>query len=70
MNDEIEQRFSYHPATPNTGPVHDAVRQHHRELADWITQEIPDSPERTLALERLQGSMMWCNAAVAYRGRK
>lgn len=64
---DVEQRFSFHPATPVTGPVHDAVRLHHRELAEWIEQEIPDSRERSLALTSLQTSMMWCNAAVAYR---
>lgn len=67
MSEEVENRFRFHPATPVTGPLHDAVRLHHGDLAGWIEENVPDSPERNVALERLQESMMWCNAAVAYR---
>lgn len=67
MSKEIATRFSFHPATEFTGPVHDEVRAEHRELAAWIEHMLPDCRERSLALTALQESMMWCNAAVAYR---
>jgi hypothetical protein len=67
MSEEVANRFRFHPATPDTGQVHDAVRLHHGDLAEWIEENVPDSRERSLALTSLQESMMWCNAAVAYR---
>lgn len=67
MSQEVEQRFTFHPATDVTGPLHDAVRLHHRALAQFIEGSLPASRERSLALTALQESQMWCNAAVAYR---
>lgn len=64
---DVIRRFSFHPATPETGPIHDEARLRHRELACWITDVIPESREASLALTALQESMMWCNAAIAYR---
>jgi hypothetical protein len=64
---EVLQRFTFHPATPQTGPRHDAVRAESRQFAAWILENIPDCRERSLALTALQESMMWLNAAVAYR---
>lgn len=65
---EVLRRFSYHPAkTTKTQLTHDMVRLHHRELAAWIEDVMPNSREKALALTALQESMMWCNAAVAYR---
>lgn len=64
---EVTQRFDFHPATEVTAPQHNAVRVQHRELALWITANLPESRERALALTALQESMMWCNATVAYR---
>lgn len=67
MSKEVSTRFEFHPATPATGPRHDAVRMQHRELAAWIEDHVPASREQSLALTALQESMMWCNAAIAYR---
>ena len=65
---DVTERFTFHPATIKTGPVHDLVRTKHRELAEWIYDMVPDSRERSLAMTELQKSMMWCNAAVAIYG--
>lgn len=68
MSKEIAQRFAYHPATTQDKQDHHAeVRELHLKLAHWIEGAVPDSRERSLALTALQESMMWCNAAVAYR---
>lgn len=67
MSEEVATRFQFHPATPVTGPVHDAVRLHHGDLAAWVEENVPAGREQSIALLKLQESMMWCNAAVAYR---
>jgi hypothetical protein len=64
---DIRQRFSYHPATEVTGPKHDKVRSAYLNMANYIIENIPNSREQALALTALQESMMWCNAAIAYR---
>ena len=68
MSREVAQRFTFHPAdTDERRDHHEEVRDLHGDLARWIEGNIPDSRERALALTALQESMMWCNAAVAYR---
>lgn len=66
QQDEILNRFAFHPATEVTGPQHDRVRALFSELATEITQGlVPAGRHQSLALTSLQESMMWCNAAVA-----
>lgn len=65
--DEVVTWFSFHPATGSKAQRHENVRSMHRSMAIWILASIPDCRERSLALTKLQESMMWCNAAVAYR---
>lgn len=64
----LEERFTFHPATPETGPAHDAVRSRCRELASWFDEVLPDSREKSLALTAVQEAMMWANGAVAIHG--
>ena len=65
--DEVVTWFSFHPATGSKAQRHENVRSMHRSMALWILAAIPECRERSTALTRLQESMMWCNAAVAYR---
>jgi hypothetical protein len=67
MDEDILQRFDFHAATEVTKPQHKAIRAEHKKLAAIIIETVPDSRERSLALTALQDSMMWCNAAIAYR---
>ncbi len=62
---EIINRFTFHPATPETAPMHDAIRNDFRGLAAVILDTVPEGRHQSLALTALQESMMWCNAAVA-----
>ncbi len=61
----IENDFSFHPATPITGPKHDDVRQNCKQLALWLAVNLPPGRELSLALTNLEQVMMWANAAVA-----
>ena len=62
---DIANRFSYHPATAVTGPVHDSAREIYLTLAAWIETQVPSGRHKSLALTALQESMMWTNAAIA-----
>ena len=67
-DDEVRNRFEFHPATPSTGPIHDRIREVFRETAEWVNDAenlIPECREKSLSLTALQEAMMWANAAVA-----
>jgi hypothetical protein len=65
--EEVLQRFDFHAATEVTKPQHKAIRAEYKALAQIILDSVPDSRERSLALTALHDSMVWCNAAIAYR---
>lgn len=62
---DVLNRFSFHSATPVTGPQHDYIRHVHGDLAAHILDLVPAGRHQALALTALQESMMWCNAAIA-----
>lgn len=62
---DIENRFSYHPATPVTGPQHDSIRNAYRTLAHFVGGNTPPGRHQALALTALEESMHWANAAIA-----
>lgn len=65
---EVTVRFAYHPPkTEERAATHDNVREAFREFADQLDALLPECREKALALTALQESMMWTNAAVAYR---
>lgn len=65
LTDEERSRLAYHPATPATGPRHDAVRAAAAVYAAALAAVVPAGRHRALALTAVQESMMWANAAVA-----
>jgi len=64
-DDDVVNWFRFHPATPITGPIHDAIRVGFRSLAIDLLKLLPSSPDRTLAMRKLQDAMMSANACVA-----
>lgn len=65
MHERIDHDFAFHPATPTTGLVHAAVRDLFRLVAHEIANNTPAGREQSLALTKLEESMMWANAAIA-----
>lgn len=63
--EEISNRFGYHPATADTAPQHDSVRQAYMQLAHWLDDFLPDGRDKATALTHLESSMHWANAAIA-----
>lgn len=55
----------FHPATPTTGPRHDAVRAAAAAYAAALAAVVPGGRHRALALTAVQESMMWANAGIA-----
>ena len=61
----LRNMFEYHMAEGEQPLKYAAVRGQCLELAQLIVALCPESEERNKALERLNETMFWANAAVA-----
>lgn len=64
-NEELEDRFSYHPSRGSQAERYDAVRAGCLTLAKLICRLTPGSPDQCLALTALDEVMFRANAAIA-----
>lgn len=62
---EIEKRFTYHPPKDGQPERYQKVRDKAKELAYLLHEECPQSRELSLALTKLEETVMWGNAAIA-----
>jgi hypothetical protein len=62
---DLDNRFGYHPATTETAPTFNAIRQACRTLSELITLTVPEGRERSLALTNLEYTMYCSNAGIA-----
>lgn len=65
---ELNTRFEFHPATAETGPVHERIRAAGKAFAETILDLTVESREQSLAITQIEDAMMWANASVARRG--
>ena len=62
---EIRNRWGFHPATPETAPQHEAVREAFVALAEFLDTLLPDGRAKSLVWTNLQNASMWANFCVA-----
>lgn len=62
---DVKNWFEFHPATETTGPLHDSVRAEFRKLALDLYDTLPEGPDRSVALRKLQEAMWAANACIA-----
>ena len=65
MNQKIESTFTYHAPKPGQPEQYTAIREKAKELAYLIDRTCPDSREKSLAMTKLEESVMWANASIA-----
>jgi hypothetical protein len=63
--EEAVSQFVYHPATPTSAVQHSKVRDLFVAAVHTLWDLVPDGPEKTLALRKLQEAAMYANLAVA-----
>lgn len=63
--EEIRNRFGFHKASDETGPMHQYVRKLFIDTANELNRYCPDGREKACALTALQEAAMWTNAAIA-----
>ena len=61
----IENRFTYHPPTPDQVEKYQALREAGMELAVLIDSMCPRSRETSVAMTKLDEVIMFANAAIA-----
>ena len=62
---EIENNFKYHAPTPKQVGIYGSIRNAGKDLAELINAICPDSREKSLAITKIEESIMWANAAIA-----
>lgn len=65
---DVEENFTYHPPTDENRLVHEDIRRRAKDLAAHCAGALPDSPEKMLALRKLEEFVMWSNASIARHG--
>lgn len=70
VEERILNDFTFHPATPETGPKHDRVRAACLELAQELLTLVPPGREQSLMLTSLEETMHWANAGIAKAANK
>ena len=65
MNNQIENNFMYHSPKDGQAEKYEEVRAKGQELAYLIDGICPNSREKSLAMTKLEESVMWANASIA-----
>ena len=65
MNPVIENNFSYHRVQEGQAERYERLRDEAKELAYSIDALCPNSREKSLAMTKLEESIMWANASIA-----
>jgi hypothetical protein len=62
---QLENWFVYHPPIGDQEQRYQMLRDAALELAKLMIEKTPYSREQTLAVRKLEESVMWANAAIA-----
>lgn len=62
---DIENVFKYHKPLPDQGLRYEAIRAAARDFARLLEKSCPESREKSIALTKLQETVMFANAAIA-----
>lgn len=62
---EIDNRFTYHPPTPEQAALYEDIRSKAKSLATFLNRNVPDGRNKSLAITSLEDVVMRANAAVA-----
>ncbi len=60
-----ENNFRYHEPKEGQPNRYNGIRVTGKAFADLITQEVPPSRERSLALTKIEEACFWANAGIA-----
>ncbi len=62
---DINNIFTYHPVKDDQAERYEEIRNCAKSFAHLIDANCPNSPEKTLAIRKLQEAVMYANASIA-----
>ncbi len=62
---DLKKRFTYHPPIADQTQRYEDIRRNAYSLAGLIDALCPESREKSLALTKLDETVMWANASIA-----
>lgn len=62
---DIDNKFTYHAPKDDQVERYKAIRAKAKEFAELIDSLCPPSRERSLAMTKMEESVMWANASIA-----
>ena len=62
---EINHRFTYHAPKDGQPEKYEKIREKAKEFAFLINELCPESCDKSLAITKLEESVMWANASIA-----
>lgn len=65
VNADLDKLFTYHAPGEKAIAAHGTVRQFGKDFALLVTATCPPSRERSLAITKIEETVMWANAAIA-----
>lgn len=61
----VTRNFTYHAPTEEQVALYGEIRSKAKELAEMIEVRCSNSREKSLAMTKLEESVMWANASIA-----
>ena len=61
----VENMFIYHPPKGDQIKQYQTIRDAGGNFAMLLQSQIPDSEEKTIAIQKIREAVMWANAAIA-----
>jgi hypothetical protein len=68
--DDLDRRFDSSPPNEDRTKIHNSIRGACKVLAQHLNDLVPDGPEKNLAFQFLEETMMWSNKGVANADRR
>lgn len=65
MNPNIEKNFTYHAPKEGQPEMYSQIRAQAKSFAELLDGICTDGREKSLAMTKLEESVMWANAAIA-----
>lgn len=62
---DLEKNFTYHAPTEEQKEIYKNIRKMAYDYAEYIQKVSPQSRELSLALTKIEESVMWANAGIA-----
>lgn len=67
---QLDEWFAHHPPSdPSIAQAHQDVRARCRELAGFLSDLLPECPDKTVALRAVRTVMLEANACIAVQQR-